>query len=107
MARALEPSMLATELADYLVRKGVPFRETHHISGRVVALAEKEGKGMDELSVAQLQGVDERFGDDARGCFDYEAAVEGRTAEGGTARGRVMEQVEALKMLLETGKMGD
>lgn len=99
--------MLATELADYLVRKGVPFRETHHISGRVVALAEKEGKGMDELTVAQLQGVDKRFESDVRGCFDYEAAVERRTAEGGTARGRVMEQVEALKVLLETGKMGD
>ncbi|KAL8636865.1 MAG: hypothetical protein Q9226_009195, partial [Calogaya cf. arnoldii] len=60
MALALEPSMLATELADYLVRKGVPFRETHHISGRVVALAEKEGKGMDELKLAQLQTVDAR-----------------------------------------------
>ncbi|KAI4255641.1 MAG: hypothetical protein L6R42_006632 [Xanthoria sp. 1 TBL-2021] len=106
MAHALEPSMLATELADYLVRKGVPFRETHHISGRVVGLAEKEGKGMDELTVAQLQGVDKRFESDVRGCFDYEAAVERRTAEGGTARGRVMEQVEALKVLLETGKVG-
>ena len=42
MRKALDPSMLATDLADYLVRKGVPFRETHHISGRVVAFAEEE-----------------------------------------------------------------
>jgi len=49
MKAALTPDMLATDLADYLVRKGVPFRETHHIS-RVVALAEKEDLPMDKLS---------------------------------------------------------
>lgn len=42
MLAALTPDMLATDLAEYLVRKGLPFRETHHIAGRVVALAEKE-----------------------------------------------------------------
>lgn len=97
--------MLATELADYLVKKGVPFRETHHISGRVVALAEKEGKGMDELEVGQLKGVDGRFGDDVKNCFNQEAAVDRRTAKGGTARESVKEQVEVLKRLLETQKM--
>merc|ERR1711977_694101 len=58
MKAALTPDMLATDLADYLVRKGVPFRETHHISGRVVALAEQEGVLMDKLSVEQLQAID-------------------------------------------------
>ncbi|KAL8785339.1 MAG: hypothetical protein Q9213_003404 [Squamulea squamosa] len=105
MAKALEPSMLATELADYLVRKGVPFRETHHISGRVVALAEKEGKGMDELTTAQLQSIDKRFDDNVRECFDYEAAVEKRTAQGGTARSSVMEQIAVMRKFLETGVM--
>ncbi|KAL8902806.1 MAG: hypothetical protein Q9171_007595 [Xanthocarpia ochracea] len=105
MAKALEPSMLATELADYLVKKGVPFRETHHISGRVVALAEKEGKGMDDLSAAQLRDVDRRFGSDVRECFNHEAAVEKRTAKGGTARSSVLEQIEVLKVLLETGEI--
>ncbi|KAL8930159.1 MAG: hypothetical protein Q9208_000776 [Pyrenodesmia sp. 3 TL-2023] len=105
MSKALEPSMLATELADYLVKKGVPFRETHHISGRVVALAEKEGKGMDELDVEALRGVDRRFEDDVMDCFDHEAAVEKRTAKGGTARESVKEQIRVLKALLETGKM--
>ncbi|KAL8733350.1 MAG: hypothetical protein Q9166_002174 [cf. Caloplaca sp. 2 TL-2023] len=105
MKKALEPSMLATELADYLVKKGVPFRETHHISGRVVALAEKEGKGMDELKVEELQGVDGRFEDDVKECFDHEAAVEKRTAKGGTAKSSVREQIKVLKELLETGKM--
>ncbi|KAL8956411.1 MAG: hypothetical protein Q9193_006073 [Seirophora villosa] len=105
MRRALEPSMLATELADYLVKKGVPFRETHHVSGKVVALAEAQGKGMDALGVRELRGVDKRFGDDVMACFDQEAAVEKRTAKGGTARESVREQIEVLKQLLQTGKM--
>lgn len=46
MLAALTPEMLATEMADYLVRKGVPFREGHHVSGQVVVLAEKEGVPM-------------------------------------------------------------
>ncbi|KAL9604974.1 MAG: hypothetical protein Q9219_000162 [cf. Caloplaca sp. 3 TL-2023] len=105
MRKALEPSMLATEVADYLVKKGVPFRETHHISGRVVALAEKEGKGMDELGVEELRGVDGRFEDDVRGCFNQDAAVERRTAKGGTARESVKEQIAVLKQLLKTKEM--
>lgn len=62
MLAALSPDMLATDLAEYLVRKGVPFRETHHISGRVVALAEKENIPMDKLTLSQFKGVDERIG---------------------------------------------
>ena len=62
MRAALDPFMLATDLADYLVRKGVPFRETHHISGRCVALSEQTGIPMNELSYEQFKGVDERFG---------------------------------------------
>ena len=54
MKAALSPDMLPTDLADYLVRKGVPFSEAHHMSGRVVALTEK-GKLMDQLSKWQLQ----------------------------------------------------
>jgi len=49
MYAALTPEMLATEIADYLVRRGVPFREGHHVSGRVVVLAEKEGVPMVSL----------------------------------------------------------
>jgi len=82
MLEALTPDMLATDLADYLVRKGVPFRETHHISGRVVALAEKGGIAMDKLSFKQLQGVDERFEEDVESCFDYERSLERGMAKG-------------------------
>ena len=100
MLKSLSPDMLATDLAEYLVRKGVPFRETHHISGRVVALAEKEGRPMDQLSFAQLQGVDKRFEKDVMGVFDYQKSVEMRSAKGGTSKSAVMEQIEAVKKAL-------
>jgi argininosuccinate lyase len=101
MKAALTPDMLATDLADYLVRKGVPFRETHHISGRVVALAEKEGIPMDKLSLQQLQGVDARFSDDVMQAFNYESSVEKRTVLGGTSKKSVEEQIERIQELLE------
>jgi len=101
MRAALSPDMLATDLADYLVRKGVPFRETHHVSGRVVALAEEQGVPMDQLSVKQLQGVDSRFGEDVKSCFDYEASINKRTVVGGTSENSVVEQIELLEKTLQ------
>ncbi|KAF2666041.1 argininosuccinate lyase [Microthyrium microscopicum] len=101
MQAALSPDMLATDLAEYLVRKGVPFRDTHHISGQVVALAEKQGRPMDQLSVKELQEVDARFGDDIKSIFDYQRSVEQRTATGGCSKSAVMKQIEVLKKLLE------
>ncbi|KAK4993088.1 argininosuccinate lyase [Elasticomyces elasticus] len=100
MLAALTPDMLATDLADYLVRKGVPFRETHHISGQVVALAEKTGTPMDKLSFEQLQGVDKRFEKDIVDTFDYQRSVEMRSAKGGTSKSCVLEQIEVLKKSL-------
>ncbi|KAI9867293.1 MAG: hypothetical protein M1813_009571 [Trichoglossum hirsutum] len=100
MLAALTPDMLATDLADYLVRKGVPFRETHHISGQVVALAEKTGTSMDRLTYEQLKGVDARFEEDVKTCFDYTRSVEMRAAKGGTSRQSVVEQIVILKEIL-------
>jgi argininosuccinate lyase len=93
--------MLATDLADYLVRKGIPFRETHHISGQCVALSEKTGTPMDKMTVADFKNIDARFGDDILKCFDYEHSVEMHSAPGGTARASVLEQIEVLKNLLK------
>lgn len=100
MLAALTPDMLATDLAEYLVRKGLPFRETHHIAGRVVALAEKEGKPMDKLTVEQLQGVDKRFGKDVLEVFNYERSVDMKSAIGGTSKSAVEEQIKILKEML-------
>lgn len=102
MIAALSPDMLATDIAEYLVRKGIPFRETHHIAGRVVALAEKQKMPMDRLSFAQLQGVDSRFGEDVLKVFDYEKSVEMKNAPGGTSKSAVLEQIALLKELVKT-----
>lgn len=100
MRAALSPDMLATDLAEYLVRKGVPFRETHHISGQCVALAEKKSKPMDQLTVQDFQSVDKRFGEDVKSVFDYQRSVEQRTAVGGTSEKAVLEQIELMKQAL-------
>lgn len=100
MHAALTPDMLATDIADYLVRKGVPFRETHHISGQVVALAEREGVPMDKLSYEQLKAVDSRFETDIVESFDYQKSVEMRSAKGGTSESSVKFQIVVLRGML-------
>ncbi|KAI1375983.1 argininosuccinate lyase [Hypoxylon crocopeplum] len=101
MKAALDPFMLATDIADYLVRKGVPFRETHHISGRVVALSEQTETPMNELTYDQLKSVDSRFEKDIAEYFDYERSVEMRSAKGGTSKYCVLEQIKVMKQMLE------
>lgn len=94
LRNALCPEMLATDLADYLVRKGVPFRETHHISGACVRLAEEQGVKLDELTLEQLQKIDSRFDYDVLAVWDYEVSVERKNSIGGTAKSRVLEQID-------------
>ncbi|KAH7040565.1 L-Aspartase-like protein [Microdochium trichocladiopsis] len=100
MRAALDPFMLATDIADYLVRKGVPFRETHHTSGRVVALSEQTGTPMDKLTYEQLKGIDSRFEPDIADYFDYDRSVEMRSAKGGTSKESVLEQIRVIKETL-------
>lgn len=72
MLRGLSADMLATDLAEYLVRKGVPFRETHHISGAAVKMAEDRGCALSDLAPADLRTIHPLFGDDVaqvRVCF--------------------------------------
>lgn len=99
MEKALTMDMLATDLADYLVRKGVPFRETHSISGKCVALAEKENlSGIDKLSLEQFKNIDPRFEQDLYETFNFEMSVERRDAIGGTAKSAVLAQLKSLKL---------
>lgn len=100
MREALTADMLATDLADYLVRKGVPFRETHHVSGSAVRLAEEKGCQISELSVEEYKGLHKEFDEDVVAVFDFEMSVERRAARGGTARVCVLEQVEQVRKVL-------
>lgn len=97
MAAALTMDMLATDIADYLVRKGVPFRETHHISGRSVALAEKTDCQISDLTMEQWKELDERFDETVMEVFDFETSVEKRNAIGGPARSMIARQVEVAR----------
>jgi len=94
LMKALCPEMLATDLADYLVRKGVPFRETHHISGACVRLAEETDTSIDKLTLEQLQKIDPRFEEDVSKVWDYEVSVERKSSIGGTAKSSVLRQIE-------------
>ncbi|CCH61885.1 hypothetical protein TBLA_0F03480 [Henningerozyma blattae CBS 6284] len=97
MQKALTMDMLSTDLADYLVMKGVPFRETHHISGECVALAEKLNlSGIDKLTLEQYQEIDSRFEKDLFETFNFEKSVEKRNAIGGTAKSAVLKQLASL-----------
>ena len=90
----------ATELADYLVGKGLPFREAHHVTGHAVALAEKEGKGLEDLTLEQLRTLDERIDEDVYAVLDYDAAVRRRETPAGTGPKSVARQLEQLRQWL-------
>jgi argininosuccinate lyase len=75
----------ATDLADYLVRKGVPFRDAHNIVGRVVALGVREGRDLSELTLEELRGFSPKIGDDVSGVLTLEGSLAARDHLGGTA----------------------
>jgi argininosuccinate lyase len=90
-------SLLATELADFLAGRGLPFREAHHVVGRLVADCERRGRTLDALSDAELAAAHPLLTPDARAWLDPEAAVERRTSRGGTAWVQVQRQIAALR----------
>jgi len=85
----------ATDLADFIVRVlGKPFREAHHITGRIVALAEARGSGLCDLALADMQSVEPGLTADVMSVLGVEASAGSRTSLGGTSPQRVMEQVQ-------------
>ncbi|KZT44043.1 argininosuccinate lyase [Sistotremastrum suecicum HHB10207 ss-3] len=100
MKAALTMDMLATDLADYLVRKGTPFRQTHHISGQAVALAERTKRSLSELTLSEYKELSDKFEADVESVFDFEKSVERRDAIGGTSRRMVERQVSILREAL-------
>ncbi|RKF81523.1 Argininosuccinate lyase [Golovinomyces cichoracearum] len=101
MYDSFDACMVATDLADYLVLKGVPFREAHHISGKCVARSEKNGTPMSRMLLSQFQEIDKKFDEDVFEIFDYHHSVEMHSAIGGTSKASVQDQIEHLKSLLQ------
>lgn len=94
----------ATELADYLVTRGVPFRQAHHAVGGLVRRAAENGKRLADLTVEELKAAHPVFDEEAFRALDLDAAVERRSVTGGPARPLVASEIEALKTRL--GKRG-
>lgn len=88
---------LATDLAEWMVRQGVPFREAHEASGACVRIAEKRGVDLVDLTDEELKGVDKRLTPEVRKVLTIDGAVASRTTKGGTAGVRVAEQRETVR----------
>ncbi|HMB24926.1 MAG TPA: argininosuccinate lyase, partial [Anaerolineales bacterium] len=107
MSAAIDASMLATDLADYLVRKGLPFREAHAVTGKAVRTAAEKGVSLDQLALNEWQALDGAlsgeavsngpFDADVRQVFDALASVEKRNAIGGTSPQSVKKQILTAK----------
>lgn len=100
MRAALSEEMLATDLADYLVIKGLPFREAHHVVGLAVRMAVAQGGNLSALPLDRLRTLSPLFNDDVAQVFDFDAAVARRRVLGGTAPEAVAGQIEQAKAML-------
>ena len=98
ISRSLDKNfILATDLADYLVAKGVPFREAHGSAGRLVRYCQEKGKTFSVLSLAEFKAVDSRFGNDIRDSLDYEKSVNRKISPGGTSFASVRGLIRKLR----------
>lgn len=100
LLRGLDVAMLATDVADYLVDRGVPFRTAHKVVGQVVRVAEERGVKISQLGLAELQSIDPTFAADVLDCFSMAASVAARTVPGATGPQAVAAQLAAAKACL-------
>ncbi|MGE0628588.1 MAG: argininosuccinate lyase [Hyphomicrobiaceae bacterium] len=92
----------ATDLADWLVRElKLPFRDAHHVTGRVVALAESKGAELDALTLADLKAIEPRITKEALSVLSVESSVKSRTSHGGTAPQNVRKMARSWVRKLE------
>ena len=101
-AAVADPALLATDLADYLVRKGISFRRAHHVVGQAVALAETKGKALDRLSLEELRGLEPVFSPDVTQVFDLERAMKRRNLPGGPGPAEIQKQFKRWRQILKT-----
>lgn len=100
MAARLKPELLATDLAEYLVKKGLPFRQAHEAVGQAVQLAEMKGVSLADLSAAELRSISDMFDQDALAIFDVQTSLASREALGGTAPQALNHQLTAAEDIL-------
>jgi argininosuccinate lyase len=96
--------LTATDGADYLVKRGLPFREAHHVIGRVVAYCIEKGTGLEELTMAEWKSFSPLFDGDIRRVVSVKASVDSRNVEGGTALKRVTRRLKEIEKELKSEK---
>ncbi len=101
MAAALDDGLLATDLADYLVRKGVPFRQAHRLVGQAVRRSLERGVSLRQLPMDEYRALSTAFDADVLDVFDFRRAVEMKASRGGTATDAVREQIRRARGLLQ------
>jgi argininosuccinate lyase len=94
--------LTATDLADYLVKENIPFREAHFITGKAVALAESKGKDISELTYDELKSVDKRIKKDVEKFLDLKNSVNSRDSFGATSKNQVEKQIEYFEKFLNS-----
>jgi argininosuccinate lyase len=90
----------ATDVAEYLVRAGLPFRSAHEVTGKIVAHCIKKGKALAELSIGELRRFSTLFKKDVLDALSAEASVRSKDSEGGTSPAQVKKQIRRLKALI-------
>ncbi|MEO8352292.1 MAG: argininosuccinate lyase [Chthoniobacteraceae bacterium] len=95
-----DPLLLATDIADYLVKRAVPFRQAHEIVGKAVALSASKAVPLSQLSLADFQKLSPVFAEDVHACFDLEKAMSARTAIGAPSPENITAQLERWKAAL-------
>ena len=101
MRTSIHGNTCATDLADYLVLQGLPFRESHELVGRAVVYTESKGKSLTDLDADELQTIDPRFGRDAVKFLDLSNCISARNAIGGTSLDSVRVQLKKAKSILK------
>ncbi len=92
--------LAATDLADYLAKKGMPFREAHEVVGKLVLKCEKQGCDLSDLTIDEFKAASNLFEEDITSSLDMESIVAARTTPGGTGHAAVMVQLEEAKSRL-------
>ena len=100
MQAALDAAMLATDLADYLAQRGVPFREAHRLAGRAVRTAIELGVSLDRLPAGEWKAISPVIEEDVASVFDFTASVDRRNVIGGTGHEAVKQQLETAKRIM-------
>jgi argininosuccinate lyase len=96
MKQACEQGFLnATDFADYLVARGMPFRQAHAVAGRAVAFALKQGRELDQLSLSQLRSFSELIQEDIYEFISLEQMISRRISQGGTGFDNVAQAIDA------------